>query len=256
MQIAQRWILARLRNQPFFSLDELNARIAELLDELNDAHDAPLPREPPRALRAARPPGPQAAAGDALRRTASGRRRASTSTTTSRSTTTTTRRRTSCVGADVWIRATGRPRSRSSTRATSASPRTCAATSAGGTRPPPSTCRSAPQALRVDAARIVQLGRGRSARTPRRWSRRSSPTARTPSRATARASASCASASATATSGSRPRVPARSPPAPARTATSSRSCSNGLDRVAAAEDRREPASRHRARERPRRDYYH
>lgn len=34
--IAERWILARLRNQTFFSLDELNGRIAELVDELND----------------------------------------------------------------------------------------------------------------------------------------------------------------------------------------------------------------------------
>jgi transposase len=34
--VAQRWILARLRNQTFFSLPELNARIWELLDELND----------------------------------------------------------------------------------------------------------------------------------------------------------------------------------------------------------------------------
>jgi transposase len=36
VQVAQRWILARLRNQTFFSLAELNARIAELLVELND----------------------------------------------------------------------------------------------------------------------------------------------------------------------------------------------------------------------------
>lgn len=35
VQIAQRWILARLRNETFFSLRELNARIAELLEELN-----------------------------------------------------------------------------------------------------------------------------------------------------------------------------------------------------------------------------
>ena len=35
VQVAQRWILARLRNQTFFSLDELNARIAELVDDLN-----------------------------------------------------------------------------------------------------------------------------------------------------------------------------------------------------------------------------
>lgn len=35
VQIVQRWILARLRHQTFFSLDELNERIAELLEELN-----------------------------------------------------------------------------------------------------------------------------------------------------------------------------------------------------------------------------
>jgi transposase len=35
VQVAQRWILARLRNQRFFSLAELNAAIRPLLDELN-----------------------------------------------------------------------------------------------------------------------------------------------------------------------------------------------------------------------------
>jgi transposase len=35
VQVAQRWILARLRNRVFFSLAELNAAITELLDELN-----------------------------------------------------------------------------------------------------------------------------------------------------------------------------------------------------------------------------
>jgi transposase len=33
--VAQRWILARLRNETFFSLQSLNTRIHELLDELN-----------------------------------------------------------------------------------------------------------------------------------------------------------------------------------------------------------------------------
>ena len=33
--IAQRWVLARLRNQTFFSLGELNVRIAELREEMN-----------------------------------------------------------------------------------------------------------------------------------------------------------------------------------------------------------------------------
>jgi transposase len=36
VQIAQRWIAARLRNQRFFSLTELNAAIRVLLDRLND----------------------------------------------------------------------------------------------------------------------------------------------------------------------------------------------------------------------------
>lgn len=35
VQIAQRWILARMRNEQFFSLGALNARIAELREELN-----------------------------------------------------------------------------------------------------------------------------------------------------------------------------------------------------------------------------
>ena len=35
MLIAQRWILACLRNRTFFSLDELNEAIAELLEKLN-----------------------------------------------------------------------------------------------------------------------------------------------------------------------------------------------------------------------------
>lgn len=36
VQIAQRWILARLRRETFFSLSALNARIAELCAQLND----------------------------------------------------------------------------------------------------------------------------------------------------------------------------------------------------------------------------
>ena len=35
VQVAQRWILARLRNERFFSIESLNVRIAELLEELN-----------------------------------------------------------------------------------------------------------------------------------------------------------------------------------------------------------------------------
>jgi transposase len=35
VQVAQRWILARIRNETFFSIETLNGRIAELLEELN-----------------------------------------------------------------------------------------------------------------------------------------------------------------------------------------------------------------------------
>ncbi len=41
--IAQRWILARLRNRTFFSLDELNNAIAELVEELNARRFQKLP---------------------------------------------------------------------------------------------------------------------------------------------------------------------------------------------------------------------
>lgn len=36
VQLAQRWILARLRNETFFSLGELNTRIADLLEDMNN----------------------------------------------------------------------------------------------------------------------------------------------------------------------------------------------------------------------------
>ena len=35
VQVVERWVLARLRHRRFFSLDELNAAIRELIDELN-----------------------------------------------------------------------------------------------------------------------------------------------------------------------------------------------------------------------------
>jgi transposase len=35
VQVTERWILARIRNETFFSLSELNGRIAELLEDLN-----------------------------------------------------------------------------------------------------------------------------------------------------------------------------------------------------------------------------
>ena len=43
MQVVERWILARLRHQTFFSLDELNRAIAELLVSLNERTFKKLP---------------------------------------------------------------------------------------------------------------------------------------------------------------------------------------------------------------------
>ena len=43
VQIVNRWILARLRNQQFFSLFELNLAIRRLLDELNQREFKRLP---------------------------------------------------------------------------------------------------------------------------------------------------------------------------------------------------------------------
>jgi hypothetical protein len=93
VQVVQRWILARLRNRTFFTLDALNLAIAELCDELNDRpmrHYGQsrnqlfekLDRPALRPLRLSSMP--------------SGSTARSTSTTTSRSTTTSTR----CPGAD------------------------------------------------------------------------------------------------------------------------------------------------------------
>ena len=65
--LAQRWILARLRDETFFSLGALNQAIRVLLDELNDRPMKEAGRQPPRPLRAARPSGPPAPAGHALR---------------------------------------------------------------------------------------------------------------------------------------------------------------------------------------------
>ena len=45
--LVQRWILARLRNQRFFSLDEANRAVAALLVDLNNRPFKKLPGSPP-----------------------------------------------------------------------------------------------------------------------------------------------------------------------------------------------------------------
>ena len=65
VQVVQRWILARLRNQQFFSLAELNQAIRELADNSMTNH-ARLGHDKARALRGTRPPRARAAAAGTL----------------------------------------------------------------------------------------------------------------------------------------------------------------------------------------------
>ena len=250
VQIAERWILARLRHQTFFTLHALNQRIAELRRGAQRPHHAALRREPPRAVRAARPAGaasPCPSAATSMRRGSSCAR---ASTTTSSSTATTTACRSRC-GTSGWTCGTPPRPSRSSTRA-SVSPShaqsSCPRSSHDRAR---AHAQGAPGAPRVVAGAPDRAGRRASARTPARWSRRSSPTGRTPSRAIAPASGSCGSASATATSGSsrgRPRARSR---APSRTATSTRSSSTASTGCPPRTIARATRCRRRARERAR-----
>ena len=138
VQVAQRWILARLRNQLFYSLAELNARFKELLRELNG-----------RAMRAY---GGVVASSSSVwtsrcsdrspnraSSTGSGTSRSRASTITSTSKGTITRHRTRSV---MRPSTSAFPRARSSCGSeVSGSRRTCAVIAKGATRPTPLTCR-------------------------------------------------------------------------------------------------------------------
>ena len=67
VQVVERWILARLRNQRFFSLAELNSAIADAARRPQRPADAPPRRQPAPAVRRARPAGARRLAGRALR---------------------------------------------------------------------------------------------------------------------------------------------------------------------------------------------
>ena len=60
MLVAQRWILACLRNRRFFSLEELNAAIGELLEKLNTQAVPEARGVPAVRLREAGPAGDEA----------------------------------------------------------------------------------------------------------------------------------------------------------------------------------------------------
>jgi transposase len=138
VQVATRFIIAKLRNRRFFSLSALNAAIAERVEEINDRVSRHL-QTSRRALfeeleKGALKPLP-----------AEPYVFAEWKTTTSRSISTTTRCRTNCC-ARRFGRASQRARSKSST-AVHASPYICAPPPIASIRPYPSTCPRATGAM-------------------------------------------------------------------------------------------------------------
>jgi transposase len=220
VQIAQRWILARLRNQIFFTLDALNERIAELVEDLNRrmmrVYGATRLELFERVDRPALGPLPttrfiygswKKARVNIDYHIEIDRHYYSVPH--------------ALVREEVEARITG-GLSRSSTVA-SASPRTCAATSVALTLPIPSTCPCCTRSTSSGRRRESCTGLARSASQRRRSSRRFCASACIPSTAIARASGSCGSPSATAMRGSRPHALARCVSVRGRTGTSIRS---------------------------------
>ena len=139
VQVAERWILAVIRNETFSSLTELNARISELLEALNNrkmrAYGASRRELYERLDKPALRPLPRRSC------TRNGRRKRFTSTTTSRSRATSTPCPTSCDSTTRRSRCARRWRRSKSTPRGGGSRRTGAGTRTA-TRPTPSTCPS------------------------------------------------------------------------------------------------------------------
>ena len=213
VQVATRFIIAKLRNRRFFSLAELNAAIAELVAQLNDrmsrhlgASRRALFEELERPALKPLPAEPYVFAAWKECR----------------------------VGLDYHVeiekhyysaphrccarrsgRASRRARLKCSTAA-SGSRRMCARPQTASTRRCASICRRATGAMPT-GRRSASGGRpARSGKTPRRWSRSSCASGRIPSKASAPASASCGSPRLMAASGSKLLVagPSRSARAP------------------------------------------
>jgi hypothetical protein len=146
VQVATRFIIAKLRNQQFFSLSALNAAIAELVAQINNrasrhlgAGRRALFEDLEQWLLSRCRPNPTFLP--------NGSNAGSGSITTSRSTSTTTRCRTSCCARRCG-RASPRARSKSSTAA-SALPRMCAHRRTASIRRCASTCRRAIGAMPI-----------------------------------------------------------------------------------------------------------
>jgi len=207
VQVATRFIIAKLRNRQFFSLTALNAAIAELVTQINDrmsrhlgASRRALFEELERSALKPLPAEPYVFAEWKECRVGS--------TTTSRSRSTTTRCRTSCC-ARRFGHASQRARSKSSTAA-SALRLMCAHPPIASTRRYVSTCRRAIGAMPTGRRSGCGGKPMRSGATPQRSSRSSCGSARTLSKASAPASASCGLSRAMAANGSKPLAVVRS----------------------------------------------
>ncbi len=220
VQIAERWILARLRHETFFSLPALNQRIGELLEALNGrtmrhyraSRRALFEQLDQPVLKALPDQRYQHALWKFVR-----------------------------ANIDYHVELAGHYYSVPFTlrgqqlelrhtattvevfHQASASPRTCAVRSAVATPLWPSTSRRAIRLNSSGRPSASPAGRTPSARTRDRWSKPSSSIVPTPSRATAPVSASCGSPNATASRASRRPAPAPSPCVRAPTVTSNRS---------------------------------
>ena len=214
MQVAQRWIVARLRNRRFFSLAELNAAIRDLVVALNDRVTRHLGASRRQLFEDLERP----ALGLCPRRLTSmrsGRSARSGSTAMSRSTATTIRCPTGCCA-----RRSGAPDREDGPelfhdgQRVAAPP--CAARLTARHTPARPHAVEPPALRRVDAeGRNPPRGGGSPAPPPRHWSPQSCMNGPIPSRASAPASASCNCCSTISNGWKRP-ANARSGSAPTR----------------------------------------
>jgi transposase len=220
VQVATRFIIAKLRNRQFFSLAALNAAIAELVTQINNACRGISAQAAARCLRSWSGQ-PSSRCRPSPTPSPNGRNAGSGSTTTSRSRSTITRCRISCC-ARRFGRASRRARSKSSIAA-SGLPHICARPPTVSVRRCASTCRRATGAMPTGRRSVSGDRPAISDAAPQHSSRSSCGSVRTPSKASVPVSASCGSPRRMAASGSKPLVAERSRSVRGLTAQSTRS---------------------------------
>ena len=190
VQVATRFIIAKLRNRRFFSLTALNAAIAELVAQLNDRMSRHLGASRRALFEELDRPALKPLPAEPYVFAAWKECRVGLDYHVEIESTTTRRPMASCARKSGH--ASPRARSNCSTAA-SGLRRMCARPQIASTRRCASTCRRA-TGVTPTGRRSASGGRpARSGQTPRRWSRSSCASGRTPSKVSAPASASCGS---------------------------------------------------------------